>query len=176
MLTCHAEQWGHNGVLLYNSTVARIRLEVLSPLMLGCLDWWCGWEIIIFVLLVVGLFILVACCGIYFFFGTRGQPYNVVMYDSEENKASQQQLIAKSERPTGIPEPVFATQTASNKAAFAGGLNKQVDFHTQQINEFCATRGGEGCTKWLRISMCCAQIFSNFFSMCISFENHDRRF
>ena len=60
MLTCHAEQWGHNGVLLYNSSVAIIRLEVLSPLMLICSDWLCGWEIIIFALLVVGVFIVVA--------------------------------------------------------------------------------------------------------------------
>ena len=57
------------------------------------------------------------------------------MYDSEENKASQQQLIAKSEIATGIPEPAFVTQTVSNTAAFAGGLNKQGNFHTQHINE-----------------------------------------
>merc|ERR1712106_7666 len=84
-ITCHAEQRGQNGVLLYNSSVSIIRLEVLSPLMLICMDWWCGWEILIFVLLVVGLFILVACCGMYFFFATRGKPYNLVMYDSENN-------------------------------------------------------------------------------------------
>ena len=87
MITCQAEQRGRNGVLLYNSTLAILRLEVLSQLMLTsmCLDWWCGWEIIIFVLLVVGLFILVACCGMYFFFATRGKPYNVIKYDSDEN-------------------------------------------------------------------------------------------
>ena len=130
MLTCHAEQWGHNGVLLYNSTVARIRLDVLSPLMLVCSDWWCGWELIIFVLLVVGFFILVACCGIYFFFATRGSPYNVVMYDSKESKASQQHLIAKPETSVGILEPAFVTQTISNNGAFDSSLLSQ--HQTQQ--------------------------------------------
>ena len=98
--------------------MAIIRLELLSPLLLICDDWWCGWEIIIFVLLVVGFLILMACCGIYFFFATRGTPYNVVMYDSQENKASQQQLIAKYETPPVILVPDFVMQTFSNNAAF----------------------------------------------------------
>ena len=124
VLTCHAEQLGHNGVLLFNSSVAIIRLEVLSLRMLICSDWWCEWEILIFVLLVVGVFILVACCGIYFFFATRGTPYNVVMYDGEENKASQQQLIAKPETPVGIPEADFVMQTISNNSAFDSDFPK----------------------------------------------------
>merc|ERR1712106_997151 len=129
-ITCHAEQRGLNGVLLYNSSVSIIRLEVLSPLMLICMDWWCGWEILIFVLLVVGLFILVACCGMYFFFATRGKPYNLVMYDSEENNASKQHLMFQQETPVRIPDPAFVLQTQTNNSAFDLSLNNQVDYHT----------------------------------------------
>lgn len=34
-------------------------------------------------MLVLGALIIFSCCGMYFFFATRGKPYNVVMYNSE---------------------------------------------------------------------------------------------
>ena len=34
-------------------------------------------------MLVLGVLIIFSCCGMYFFFATRGKPYNVVMYNSE---------------------------------------------------------------------------------------------
>ena len=37
------------------------------------------------------------------------------------------------------------------------------------------TRGGWGYTTRLRVYMCCAHFFSNFLSICVSFENHDDR-
>eukprot|EP00092_Neocalanus_flemingeri_P019108 GFUD01020698.1.p1 GENE.GFUD01020698.1~~GFUD01020698.1.p1 ORF type:complete len:558 (+),score=90.32 GFUD01020698.1:200-1873(+) len=132
MLTCQAEQRGLNGVLLYNSTLAIIRLDVLSQLLLVCLDWWCGWETLIFILLVVGLFLLVACCGMYFFFATRGTPYNVIMYDSE-NKASQQHLIGKPEKPLGIPEPMFISDRDSLNETEHDLSFDQVESVKQQI-------------------------------------------
>jgi len=87
-LSCHAEQRGPDGDLIYNSTLASLRLDELSTLALYCSNWWCGWEIIIFVVLVLGLFLLVAFCGIYFFCATRKKPYTVIMYNSEEIKES----------------------------------------------------------------------------------------
>jgi len=119
-LSCHAEQRGQGGLLLYNSSLAIIRLEVLSPLMLVCVEWWCGWELIIFILLVVGLLLLVACCGMYFFFATRGKPYNIVMYDSEENNTmSKQQLLRESASTAGSDSTgLYTNVNKTNKSSY----------------------------------------------------------
>ena len=86
LVSCHAEQRdGVTGSLIYNSSVAIIRLEeVLEPMALAeCLDWWCEYQIFLFIMLVMLVLIIISCCGMYFFFATRGKPYNVIMYNSE---------------------------------------------------------------------------------------------
>ena len=86
LVSCHAEQRDEvTGSLIYNSSVAIIRLEeVLEPMALAeCLDWWCEYQIFLFIMLVMLVLIIISCCGMYFFFATRGKPYNVIMYNSE---------------------------------------------------------------------------------------------
>ena len=86
LISCHAEQRDElSGSLIYNSSVAIIRLEqVFEPLALAeCLDWYCEYQIFLFIMLVMVVLIIISCCGIYFFFATRGKPYNVIMYNSE---------------------------------------------------------------------------------------------
>ena len=86
VVTCHAEQRDElTGVLVYNSTVVQVRLEqVIIPLPLGeCMDWWCEYQVFLFIMLVMFFLIIISCCGMYFFFATRGKPYNIVMYNSE---------------------------------------------------------------------------------------------
>ena len=86
LVSCHAEQRDElSGNLIYNSSVAVIRLEeVLEPLALAeCLDWYCEYQTFLFIMLVMVVLIIISCCGMYFFFATRGKPYNVIMYNSE---------------------------------------------------------------------------------------------
>ena len=52
------------------------------------------------------------------------------MYDSQENKASQQHIVVEYDTPVGIPEPDFVMQTVSNIAAFDCSLLSQ--HQTQQ--------------------------------------------
>ena len=84
LVSCHAEQ-RHGARLLYNSSVAVVRLEealvpVASTL---CEDWWCEYQVFLFIMLVMVVLIIFSCCGMYFFFATRGKPYSMVMYNSE---------------------------------------------------------------------------------------------
>ena len=84
LVSCHAEQ-RHEARLLYNSSVAVVRLEealvpVASTL---CEDWWCEYQVFLFIMLVMVVLIIFSCCGMYFFFATRGKPYSMVMYNSE---------------------------------------------------------------------------------------------
>jgi len=96
LVTCHAEQREElSGSLIYNSSVAIIRLEeVLEPLALAeCLDWWCEYQIFLFIMLVMLVLIIISCCGMYFFFATRGKPYNVIMYNSEHGTWNRDETV-----------------------------------------------------------------------------------
>ena len=96
LVSCHAEQRDElSGSLIYNSSVAIIRLEeVLEPLALAeCLDWWCEYQIFLFIMLVMVVLIIISCCGMYFFFATRGKPYNVIMYNSEHGTWNRDETV-----------------------------------------------------------------------------------
>jgi len=85
-VTCHAEQRDElTGRLVYNSSVVLVRMEeTIIPLpIMECVDWWCEYQIFLFIMLVMVVLIIISCCGMYFFFATRGKPYNIIMYNSE---------------------------------------------------------------------------------------------
>ena len=110
MITCQAEQRGQDGHLIYNSSLAVIRLKMTSKLMLKHLDIWSTWEIIIFVLLVVGSLLLLACCGcgMYFCCGTRGDPYTIMSNSAEtQTLRSPSAETQTSETQVGLLEPAL---------------------------------------------------------------------
>ena len=57
--------------------------------------WYCGYEIFLFIMLVLGALIIFSCCGMYFFFATRGKPYNMVMYNSEHGTWNRDTYLEK---------------------------------------------------------------------------------
>ena len=57
-----------------------------------------------------------------------------------------------------------------NNSAKALGEVKLWRVSDDQYNQ-----GRRGYTTRLRVYMCCAHFFSNFLSICVSFENHDDR-
>jgi len=66
----------------------------LEPLALAeCLDWWCEYQIFLFIMLVMAVLIIISCCGMYFFFATRGKPYNVIMYNSEHGTWNRDETV-----------------------------------------------------------------------------------
>ena len=98
MVTCHAEQRDEmTGNLVYNSSVVSLRLEeVIVPLLLNeCVEWWCEYQVFLFIMLVMAVLILISCCGMYFFFATRGKPYNVIMYNSEHGTWNRDESVVK---------------------------------------------------------------------------------
>ena len=108
VVTCHAEQRHlSSSELLYNSSVASIRLEqVVVPVSLTeCLDWWCEYQIFLFIILVTAVLILISCCGMYFFFATRGKPYNAIMYNSEHGTWSREDTVQEVKQ-TLMEKPV----------------------------------------------------------------------
>ena len=99
LISCHAEQrWDLTGQLIFNSTLETLRMvEVVgkSSVVGDCQDWYCGYEIFLFIMLVLGVLIIFSCCGMYFFFATRGKPYNMVMYNSEHGTWGRDSYVEK---------------------------------------------------------------------------------
>ena len=63
--------------------------------MLRLQEWYCGYEIFLFIMLVLAVLIIFSCCGMYFFFATRGKPYNMVMYNSEHGTWGRDSYVEK---------------------------------------------------------------------------------
>jgi len=118
---CRAEQRDKAGVLIYSTTesVTLRPVLILDPAFMGtCVGveaaWWCGYELILYLILVFALLFLVTCCGVCFCCATRRRAKKLKyptqqaeFHDSQEGLLKQSAGILKHPpwQPTFFPPP-----------------------------------------------------------------------
>jgi len=153
-LSCRAEQRDLTGRLLFNSSAARLVLwEQPAPLPpaggLRCgPEWYCGYEPLLYGLLVAAVIFLIATCGVYFFLVTRGTAYTAILQGSKPGgKEERETVYTKPARPVGLPNPTFVPQRPAAASSINNSFYSQVNKAEKQSGRAAAKQEAEKLSK-----------------------------